>query len=82
MYFALSGHVTDIRLSMNARELLHFLKLRTCTRAQWEIRNAAWQMLKLLQESYPALFDQYGPSCRVTGRCPEGRLTCGKPYFK
>ena len=82
MYFVLSGHVTDIRLSMNARELLHFLKLRTCTRAQWEIRNAAWQMLKLLQESYPTLFDQYGPSCRVTGRCPEGRLTCGKPYFK
>lgn len=81
-YFTLSGHVTDIRLSMNARELLHFLKLRTCTRAQWEIRNAAWQMLRLLEESYPALFGQYGPSCKVTGRCPEGRLSCGKPYTK
>ena len=82
MYFVLSGHVTDIRLNMNARELLHFLKLRTCTRAQWEIRNAAWQMLRLLEESYPELFGMYGPSCRVTGRCPEGRLTCGKPYTR
>lgn len=82
MYFVLSGHVTDIRLSMNARELLHFLKLRTCTRAQWEIRNAAWQMLELLEQSYPELFCHYGPSCKVTGRCPEGRLSCGKPYTK
>ena len=82
VYFTLSGHVTDIRLSMNARELRHFLKLRTCTRAQWEIRNAAWQMLHLLEQSYPALVSQYGPSCKVTGRCPEGRLSCGKPYTK
>ena len=82
MYFVLSGHVTDIRLSMNARELLHFLKLRTCTRAQWEIRSAAWQMLRLLEADYPQLFSHYGPSCKVTGRCPEGRLSCGKPYTK
>lgn len=81
-YFVLSGHVTDIRLSMNARELLHFLKLRTCTRAQWEIRNAAWQMLRLLEKDCLVLFGEYGPSCRVTGRCPEGRLSCGKPFAK
>lgn len=82
MYFVLSGHVSDIRLSMNARELMHFLKLRTCNRAQWEIRNAAWQMQRLLAQSYPELFAQYGPSCRMDGRCPEGRLSCGKPYPK
>ncbi|MDO4357521.1 MAG: FAD-dependent thymidylate synthase, partial [Clostridia bacterium] len=80
MYFVLSGHVSDIRLSMNARELLHFLKLRTCNRAQWEIRDAAWQMQRLLEQTYPALFGLYGPSCKVEGRCPEGKLTCGRPY--
>ena len=77
-YFALSGHQIDILLGMNARELLHFMKLRTCNRAQWEIRGVASEMLLLLQEEMPALFAMYGPSCRF-GPCPEGRMTCGKP---
>ena len=78
-YFALAGCTVDILLGMNARELMHFLRLRTCTRAQWEIRDAAREMLSLLMEEYPALFRYYGPSCAVLGYCPEGRLSCGKP---
>jgi len=77
-YFTLSGNTVDIVLNMNARELLHFLKLRTCTRAQWEIREIASEMLCLLMEEYPALFRNYGPSCAVNGFCPEGRLSCGR----
>ena len=77
-YFALSGHQLDILLGMNARELLHFMRLRTCSRAQWEIRGVAGQMLALLEQSFPALFNMYGPSCRF-GPCPEGRMSCGKP---
>ena len=77
-YYALSGNTVDILLSMNARELLHFLKLRTCTRAQWEIRDAAGEMLMLLMDEYRALFRYYGPSCAVNGFCPEGRLSCGR----
>ena len=34
-YYALAGCTVDILTVMNARELLHFLKLRTCSRAQW-----------------------------------------------
>jgi thymidylate synthase (FAD) len=78
-YFALAGCTVDILFGMNARELLHFLRLRTCARAQWEIRDAANEMLSLLMEEYPALFRYYGPSCAVLGYCPEGRLSCGKP---
>lgn len=77
-YFALSGNTVDILFTMNARELLHFMKLRTCTRAQWEIREAAQDMLVGLMESFPALFRRFGPSCAVNGFCPEGRLSCGK----
>ena len=77
-YFALAGNTVDILFNMNARELLHFLRLRTCTRAQWEIRDAAREMLMLLTEEYPELFKFYGPSCAVLGYCPEGRLSCGK----
>ena len=81
-YLALAGHVIDIMIGMNGRELLHFLKLRTCTRAQWEIRSAAKQMLSQLRETCDDIFWVYGPSCLVDGRCPEGRLSCGKPEFR
>lgn len=77
-YFALSGNVIDIMTTVNARELLLFIKLRTCNRAQWEVRNIAVQMLEGLREHFPELFDGYGPSCFVCGRCPEGDRTCGK----
>lgn len=78
VYYALAGHTVPLMLNMNARELLHFLKLRTCTRAQWEIRAAAGEMLALLMEDYGDLFRYYGPSCAVNGFCPEGRLSCGR----
>ena len=77
-YYALAGCTVDILTVMNARELLHFLKLRTCSRAQWEIRRAAEAMLARLQGDFPQLFRLYGPGCAVTGRCPEGRLSCGR----
>lgn len=77
-YYALSGHELDILMSVNARELLHFMKLRTCSRAQWEIRGVAWRMLALLREQTPEIFKAYGPSCAL-GKCPEGKMTCGKP---
>jgi len=78
-YFALSGHELDLMLSMNLREVVHFMKLRTCRRAQWEIRGVAWRMLALLREHEPDLFGHIGPSC-VYGPCPEGKMSCGKPY--
>ena len=79
-YFAMAGHTTSILISMNARELLHFSKLRSCSRAQWEIRGIARGMIEALNatEAWP-LFQYYGPTCAATGRCPEGKMTCGHP---
>jgi len=79
VYYAMSGHVLDFLMTVNARELLLFGKLRTCTRAQWEIRAVAREMLSALNAASPEIFGGYGPSCAVTGKCPEGRMTCGKP---
>ncbi len=78
VYVLLSGNTLDLTVTMNARELLLFLKLRTCERAQWEIRDYAYLMLKILRDTSPDIFRRYGPSCFVTGVCPEGRLSCGK----
>lgn len=68
---------THITFTMNARELLHFFSLRCCTRAQWEIRELAVQMLKLCKAAAPVIFENAGPGC-VSGACPEGSRTCGK----
>ena len=67
---------TRMLVTMNSRELLHFLSLRCCNRAQWEIRSVAWQMLALAYEAAPALFGKAGPGC-LRGACPEGRKCCG-----
>ena len=68
---------TKIVFTMNTRSLLNFFRLRTCNRAQWEIRELATAMLKEVKKVYPILFKNAGPKC-ITGPCPEGRMTCGK----
>lgn len=68
---------TKMMLTMNARSLRNFFRLRCCNRAQWEIRDLAWQMLALCREACPVLFAYAGPSC-VKGACAEGKMTCGK----
>ena len=77
-YLQLSGNTVDIVTTVNGRELLLFMKLRSCNRAQWEIREFAHDMLRQLRKIEPEVFNFYGPSCYVTGKCPEGPLTCGK----
>lgn len=68
---------TKMIVTMNARELMHFFNLRCCNRAQWEIREVAWQMLSKVLIVAPNVFAKCGPSC-VAGICPEGKMTCGK----
>lgn len=77
-YLLPNGCTTNITITMNARELLHFFSLRCCNRAQWEIREMADQMLALCSEVSPVIFRNAGPGC-VRGPCPEGKKSCGKP---
>ncbi len=50
------GIETKIIITMNARELRHFISLRCDPSAQWEIRAMAREMLKLAYEKAPILF--------------------------
>ncbi len=68
---------TKMIVTMNARSLNNFFTHRCCERAQWEIRELADQMLKLVWEVAPALFQKAGPSCAY-GACKEGKMSCGK----
>ena len=77
-YLLPNGCTTNITITMNARELLHFFSLRCCERAQWEIREMAEEMLRLCREVSPVIFSKAGPGC-VRGSCPEGKKSCGHP---
>jgi len=68
---------SKIIMTMNARELLHFFGLRCCQRAQWEIREMAVEMLRLVKRIAPAIFREAGPGC-VGAPCPEGQFCCGQ----
>lgn len=68
---------TKMICTMNARSLMNFFTLRCCNRAQWEIRDVADQMYRLVYAAAPKLFQNAGPSC-VRGACSEGKMSCGK----
>ena len=67
---------TKIMATFNARSLYNIFQHRCCNRAQWEIRELATRMLRLVREVAPILFKVAGPSC-VLGSCPEGAMSCG-----
>lgn len=68
---------TTLVVTMNARSLRNFFSLRCCSRAQWEIRELAKEMLKIVSIVAPALFEGAGAPC-VNGSCPEGEMSCGQ----
>jgi len=68
---------TKIIITMNARELLHFFRVRCCNRAQWEIRGMSERMLAIVKGIAPTIFAKAGPGC-LAAACPEGTMTCGK----
>ena len=72
---------TSIVVSMNARSLIEVATLRTCNRAQWEIR----QMFRLMRDSiknvYPHVWEKCFPNCTKKCGCLEAK-PCGNPYEK
>ena len=68
---------TKMICTMNARSLLNFFTHRCCSRAQWEIRALAVEMLKEVKAVAPHIFEKAGPPC-LRGNCPEGKMSCGK----
>jgi thymidylate synthase (FAD) len=74
---------TKIVVTMNCRELLHFFEQRCCTRAQWEIRALAQEMLKICQKELPAVFGGAGAKCVKLSYCPETKnFSCGRYAVK
>ena len=50
---------SEIVISANFRELRHILCVRCDRHAQWEIRNVSLQMLRILKEQAPSVFEDF-----------------------
>lgn len=71
---------TQIVMTMNARELIHFCQLRMCNRAQLEIQELATGIAAILIKEHPAIFKGIlVPRCLSEGKCPEGDFKCSRP---
>jgi thymidylate synthase (FAD) len=63
-YILPNGTHTSLIMTMNARELFFFFKLRCCRRAQWEIRELAYLILEQVRFIAPVIFKGAGAQCK------------------
>jgi thymidylate synthase (FAD) len=75
-YVLPNAATSNITMTMNARSLHNFFELRSCLRAQWEIRKLANLMLREVRKVAPLLFEGAGPLCQTRGTCMEGESDC------
>lgn len=74
---------SNIVMSLNLRELRHFIGERACSCAQQEIRSLANKMLKATVEQLPFMKKYLGPKCEMLGYCNESKeRSCGRKYTK
>jgi thymidylate synthase (FAD) len=68
---------TNLTMSMNLRECMHVVGLRTCLRAQWEIRHLFTQVAEAVRAVDPFLGSFLVIKCDRLGYCDE-RESCGR----
>jgi len=76
VYFLLSGNACNVTTTMNGRTLEWISRMRSCNKAQWEIRNIAKQMIECVRDVSPLVGECLGPTCQVLGYCQEGKDSC------
>ncbi|MBU3941123.1 MAG: FAD-dependent thymidylate synthase [Nanoarchaeota archaeon] len=63
-------------LHVNGWNAIHSIGKRTCTEAQWEIRDRANEMAEAIRVENPILGEYAVPQGKIYGKCPE-RNPCG-----
>jgi len=71
----------NILWTIDARNLVHFLKLRLCKRNVLEMRIFATRVLSLARDNFPELFNHVGPQCFMD-TCKQGKLKCGEEPWR
>lgn len=66
----------NMRLFLNAQEIINISKVRLCNRAEFKTRNIWRQVVEELRKTEPELAAACVPSCIYRGFCPEFK-SCG-----
>jgi len=72
----------NIIWTVNARSLLNFFQQRLCKRNVPEMQTVAAKVWSAVYDYWPEFADCCGPYCYPTGKCNQGRMTCGSPYTR
>lgn len=80
VYFNLSANVTNIVVAFDGDTFRHISSLRSCNKAQWEIRSLANFMLNVIEKHSEYYSKIIGASCAVNNFCPEKKECCMNPY--
>ena len=69
---------TKVVYTMNARTLFNFFEQRCCMKAQWEIRQLAYEMLATVRKVAPIIFKHAGAPCQMAKNpyCREEDINC------
>jgi len=57
------GTVSREQFAIGFQAMQQFLDVRMCERAQWEIRDLAWQMFGIMKKEFPTLSKRLGIKC-------------------
>ena len=66
----------NMRLFLNAQEIINISKVRLCNKAEFKTRNIWRQVVEELRKTEPELANACVPSCFYRGFCPEFK-SCG-----
>lgn len=77
IYFYLGNQMLNVVTTMNARTLQWICRMRCCNKAQWQIRQIAWEMSNEIKKIAPLLGKGLGPTCITDKYCGEGKESCG-----
>jgi len=78
VYFYLAGNMLNITTNFDGGTFAHIMRLRICTKAQWETRELAYQMRDLVRNIAPIYGSILGSDCEIFRICKEGRESCGR----
>lgn len=67
--------------TIDARNLMYFLKMRCCNRNVLEMRIFANKVHAMVSQHFPNLFDQVGPQCFSEG-CKQGFMACKQGFWE
>lgn len=80
----LQGELNEMDMTANAQEIMSISRLRLCSCASKETREAWKAMLNELEKIDPILVSKCVPSCVYRGFCPEMKSCgyCNTPQFQ